>query len=81
MVKLFFPREYIYISSLEYMNFSRCYPCFHLGLKVFVGFKIWMLRDKCGTAAMTFGLFPFYSANVVKLQFILMLLCAMPVLT
>jgi hypothetical protein len=50
---------------------------FTLDCRFFVGFKIWMLCDKCGTAAMTFGLFPFYLANV-KLQCIL-LLCAMPV--
>ena len=72
----------MYIRNLEYMNVSRCYPCLHLGLKVFfllvLRFECYMT---CGSAGMTFGLFPFYSANVVKLHFILMLLCAMPVLT
>lgn len=73
-------RIYIYKRSLEYMNVFRCYSYLHLGLKVFlVGFNIWMLRDRCQTAAVTFGLFPFYSASVLKLQFILMLLCAIPV--
>jgi hypothetical protein len=73
MLKLLFPREYIYIRNLDATHAF-----------TFEGFLL-VLRFgcyvTCGTATMTSGLFPFYSATVVNFQFILMLLFAMPVLT
>lgn len=57
-----------YIRNLEYINVSTCYQCLRLGVNFFLVFKTWMMGGRCGTLAMTFGLFPvFIWPNVVKL--------------